>query len=76
MAAKNREPHRIAFYLSDLAAKFHALWNQGKDQSELRFILPDDFEKTCARMFLLKAVQNVIEIAFGIIGVTPVEELR
>lgn len=76
MAAKNREPHRLAFYLSELAAKFHALWNQGKDKSELRFILPDDFEKTCARMFLLKAVQNVIEIAFGIIGVTPLEELR
>ncbi len=76
MAAKNREPHRLAFYLSELAAKFHALWNQGKDKSELRFILPDDFEKTCARMFLLKAVRNVIEIAFGIIGVTPLEELR
>lgn len=76
MAAKNKEPHRIAFYLSDLAAKFHSLWNQGKDKSELRFILLDDFDRTCARMQLLKAVQNVIEIAFKIVGVTPLEELR
>ena len=76
MAAKNREPHRIAFYLSDLAAKFHSLWNSGKEKSELRFVLPDDFDKTCAKMYLLKSVQNVIEIAFGIIGVTPMEELR
>jgi arginyl-tRNA synthetase len=76
MAAKNREPHRIAFYLSDVAAKFHSLWNQGKDKAILRLILADDFEKTCARIIMLKALQNVIECAFRIIGVTPIEELR
>ena len=76
MAANKREPHRIAFYLMDLAAKFHFLWNLGKDNTIMRFILADDFEKTAARMVLLKAVQNVIEIAFEIMGITPVEELR
>jgi arginyl-tRNA synthetase len=76
IAAKNREPHRIAFYLSEVAAKFHSLWNQGKDNSQLRFIIVDDFNKTCARMILLRAVQNVIETAFKIIGITPLEELR
>jgi arginyl-tRNA synthetase len=76
MAARNREPHRIAFYLCDVAAKFHYLWNSGKDNATLRFILIDDFEKTCARMMLLRATQLVIESAFGVIGVTPLRELR
>ena len=76
MAAKNREPHRLAFYLSEVAAKFHALWNQGKENTQLRFISADDYNKTCAKMALLKSVQNVIESAFEIIGVTPIEELR
>jgi arginyl-tRNA synthetase len=61
--------------LSEVAAKFHSLWNQGKDNSALRFIITDDFDKTCARILLLKALQNVIESAFNIVGVTPVEEL-
>lgn len=76
IAAKNREPHRLAFFLSEVAAKFHALWNQGKENTQLRFISSDNYGKTCAKMALLKAVQNVIESAFKIIGVTPMEELR
>jgi arginyl-tRNA synthetase len=76
MAARHREPHRIAFYLCDLAAKFHSLWNKGKDDAQLRFILADDFEKTCARMILLSAIQKVIESAFHIMGITPVRELH
>ena len=76
MAARNKEPHRLAFYLSDVAAKFHSLWNQGKENTQLRFIIADDYNKTCAKMTLLRAVQNVIESAFAIIGVTPVKELR
>ncbi|MDR1982578.1 MAG: arginine--tRNA ligase [Holosporaceae bacterium] len=76
MAAKKREPHKIAFFLLELAAGFHSFWNQGKDNSLLRFVIPEDFEKTCARVILLKIMQNVIESAFDIIGVTPIKELR
>lgn len=76
MAAKNKEPHRLAFYLADVAAAFHRLWNQGKDNADLRFVSQYDFSRTCARMIMLKAVQNVIEIVFNLMGVTPVKELR
>lgn len=76
MAARKREPHRIAFFLADVAAVFHSLWNQGKEKAVLRFILPDNFEKTCANIVLIRAMQNVIESAFDIIGITPVKELR
>ena len=76
MAAQKREPHRIVFFLLEVAAVFHSFWNQGKDNSLLRFVIPDDFAKTCARLTLLKATQNVMETAFAIIGITPLEELR
>jgi arginyl-tRNA synthetase len=76
MSAKNYEPHRIVFFLIDLASAFHFLWNRGKENSRLRFILPDNFPKTQARIVLLKAIQHVIESAFDIIGITHVEELR
>ncbi|GHT93795.1 arginine--tRNA ligase [Alphaproteobacteria bacterium] len=76
MAAQNKEPHRLAFYLSELASKFHFLWNQGKDNAMLRFVIADDFQRTSAKMVLVMVMQNVIESAFGIIGVTPIKELR
>lgn len=76
MAANHREPHRLAFYLYDVASTFHSLWNSGKEDAQLRFVLVNDFEKTCARIALLSAVRNILGIGFGIIGVTPVEELR
>ncbi|MDR1551296.1 MAG: arginine--tRNA ligase [Holosporaceae bacterium] len=76
MAANKREPHRIVFFLLDLAAVFHSIWNQGNENAMLRFILPDDLEKTRARVVLLGALQNVLESAFDIIGATLVEELR
>ena len=76
MAAKNREPHRLSFYLADVAAGFHHLWNQGKNDSTLRFVFVNNFQKTCSKMILLMAVQNIIEIVFNIIGITPLEELR
>lgn len=76
MAARSREPHRIVFYLLDVATNFHALWNSGKEDSLLRFVLPDDFAKTCARMFMIKAMLNVIRIALNIVGIEPIEEMR
>ncbi len=74
-AALHREPHRIAFYLGDLAASFHALWNQGKDQSELRFLLPDAVPTSMARLALIGAVRIVIASGLDVIGVEPVEEM-
>ncbi|MEM9441769.1 MAG: arginine--tRNA ligase [Pseudomonadota bacterium] len=74
-AAVHREPHRIAFYLGELAASFHALWNQGKEQAELRFLLPDAQSTSVARLALIGAVRTVIASGLAVIGVQPVEEM-
>jgi arginyl-tRNA synthetase len=75
-AASAHEPHRIAFYLYDLAAAFHAHWNRGRDESGLRFIVEEDIELTRARLALVQAVGNVIGSGLKVFGVTPVEEMR
>ncbi len=74
-AARAHEPHRVAFYLMDLAGDFHALWNKGKENPQLRFILPDDPERTQARLGLLRAVRQVLRNGLRILGVAPVEEM-
>ena len=75
-AALAHEPHRIAFYLYDLAAAFHGHWNRGKDEPSLRFVVEGDSETTRARLALVQAVGFVIESGLSIFGVTPVEEMR
>jgi arginyl-tRNA synthetase len=75
-AAEAHEPHRIAYYMNDLAASFHALWNKGKDDARLRFIHADDPELTLARLALVQATAFVIASGLNVFGVTPVEELR
>jgi arginyl-tRNA synthetase len=75
-AAEAHEPHRVAFYLHDLAAGFHGLWTKGKDDTTLRFLQPDDRPLTRARLALVRGVQHVIATGLDVIGVTPVEELR
>ncbi|MEM1315855.1 MAG: arginine--tRNA ligase [Pseudomonadota bacterium] len=75
-AARHHEPHRIAFYLYDLASEFHALWNRGKDEPRLRFVQAGDAAGTAARLGLVRAVSVVISSGLGILGVTPVEEMR
>ena len=75
-AALAHEPHRIAFYLGELATEFHSLWNKGKDDTSLRFILEDDPDLTKARLALVKGVAFVIASGLQIIGVVPVEEMR
>jgi arginyl-tRNA synthetase len=74
-AAEAHEPHRIAFYLQDVAASFHALWNKGKDEATLRFILASDAELTRARLALVRGVAIVIASGLAVIGVEPVEEM-
>ena len=75
-AAEAHEPHRLAFYLYDLAAAFHALWSKAREEPGLRFVIADDQELTRARMALVRAVQTVIASGLDVIGVTPVDELR
>ncbi|MEX0837988.1 MAG: arginine--tRNA ligase [Parvibaculum sp.] len=75
-AAIAHEPHRIAFYLDDLAAAFHGLWNKGKDDASLRFIREDDKDATLARLALIRAAAYVVAAGLGILGVEPTEEMR
>jgi arginyl-tRNA synthetase len=76
IAARNHEPHRVAFYLYELASEFHALWNRGNDDPSLRFVQEGDPAATAAKIALPRAVGVVISAGLGILGVTPVEELR
>ena len=75
-AAEAHEPHRIAFYLGDLAAAFHGLWNKGNTDVGARFIVKGDAELTKARLALVRGVATVIATGLGVLGVTPVEEMR
>ncbi|HEY7747206.1 MAG TPA: arginine--tRNA ligase [Aestuariivirgaceae bacterium] len=74
-AASTREPHRIAFYLYDLAAEFHSLWNKGKESPHLRFILLNNIEVSIARLAMLRAIRYVLANGLHILGVRPVEEM-
>lgn len=75
-AANFYEPHRIAFYLNDLASAFHGHWNKGKDLPQLRFIKDDNEKLTRARLALVLAVQIVLRSGLGLLGVDAREELR
>ncbi len=74
-AAAAHEPHRIAFYLYDLAGDFHALWNKGKELPQLRFILQSDIKMTVARLAFLCVIRHVLANGLRILGVRPVEEM-
>ena len=76
IAASSHEPHRVAFYLYDLASEFHGLWNKGNAEPALRFLQEDDPVASKAKLALIGAVQVVISNGLGILGVTPVEEMR
>ena len=75
-AALAQEPHRIAFYLLELAGLFHGLWNKGNDNANLRFIVPGDKNLTLARLALITAVRMVIRSGLSVMGCKPLEELR
>ncbi|MDA1091217.1 MAG: arginine--tRNA ligase [Proteobacteria bacterium] len=74
-AAEAHEPHRVAYYLNDLATLFHALWNKGNDDATLRFIVSEDLPLSLARLGLVQGVATVIASGFKVIGVLPLEEL-
>lgn len=75
-AAQAREPHRVAYYLNDVAAGFHGLWNKGNEDVGLRFIIADNEALTRSRLALVRAVAVVIVSGLAVMGVKPVEEMR
>ena len=75
-AAKAHEPHRVAFYLYDLASEFHGLWTRGNDLPQLRFIHEDDESLTAARLALVAATQTVLSAGLGVLGVEAPEAMR
>jgi len=75
-AAQAAEPHRVAFFLYDLAGDFHMLWNRGKDDATLRFLQADRPAETLARLALVAAVAATIRSGLAVLGVDPVEEMR
>jgi arginyl-tRNA synthetase len=75
IAARGNEPHRVAFYLYELASDLHGLWNRAKDEPELRFV-QDDPATTQVKIALARATGVVISAGLAILGVTPVEEMR
>jgi arginyl-tRNA synthetase len=75
-AAAAHEPHRIAFYLYDLASEFHALWTRGRDLPYLRFIINNDAEMTKARLAMVQGVVTVLASGLGVLGVGAPNEMR
>ncbi|MEH6692855.1 MAG: arginine--tRNA ligase [Pseudorhizobium pelagicum] len=75
-AAQSQEPHRLAFYLYDLASFFHAHWNKGKDQPELRFVNDKNRELSIARLGLVRAVASVLKSGLSITGTAAPDEMR
>ncbi|ENN95070.1 arginine--tRNA ligase [Bartonella vinsonii] len=75
-AVIHKEPHRLAFYLYDLASSFHAHWNKGSGNLALRFIQPDDKDLTLARLGLIQAIMNILSSGLTIVGVEAPTEMR
>ena len=76
IAARGNEPHRVAFYLYELASDLHGLWNRGNDEPGLRFVQEGDLATTAAKIAIARATGVVICAGLAILGVTPVEEMR
>ncbi|GLK64058.1 arginine--tRNA ligase [Paracoccus kondratievae] len=76
IAARAHEPHRVAFFLYDIASALHSLWNRGNDEPALRFLQDGDSQATAAKIALVRSVGVVISAGLGILGVTPAKEMR
>lgn len=76
IAARAHEPHRIAFFLYDIASELHSLWNRGNDEPALRFLQEGDPAAMAAKIALARSVGVVISAGLGILGVTPAKEMR
>ena len=76
LAAKHNEPHRVAFYLYELASEFHAFWSKGKDTPSLRFVHEDNVMRSLSKLAIARSVAIVISNGLGILGVQPMDEMR
>jgi arginyl-tRNA synthetase len=76
IAARGNEPHRVAFYLYELASEFHGLWNKGNDEPSLRFVQAGNTATGAAKVALVRATGVAISAGLAILGVTPVDEMR
>jgi arginyl-tRNA synthetase len=76
MAAISYEPHRLAFYLQELAGDFHALWNKGMENPNLKFIIKEDLAITSARIYLILALKKTIKVGLEIFNIKALEEMR
>ncbi|MBN9471271.1 MAG: arginine--tRNA ligase [Bosea sp.] len=75
-AASSHEPHRVAFFVHELASAFHSLWNKGKDSAQLRFVNQTDRKSTAARLAFVHAVRSVLASGLAVVGVAAPEEMR
>ena len=75
-AALAHEPHRVAFYLNDLAARFHMLWNKGNENADMRFLIPGKRALSAARLALVRGTAIVIASGLKVMGVIPVQEMK
>ncbi len=75
-SAESREPHKISYYLQELASEFHSFWNKGKDDATLRFLIEDDKDLSYARLALVKAMATVIASGLDVMGIEPLEEMN
>jgi arginyl-tRNA synthetase len=74
-SAKHCEPQRIAYYLIDVASRFHSIWNLGKENSDYRFNIENDVELTAARLAMAESIRKIIAGGFEVIGVTPMDKM-
>jgi len=74
-SAKHCEPQRIAYYLIDVASRFHSIWNLGKENSDYRFNIENDIELTAARLAMAESIRKIIAGGFEVIGVTPMDKM-
>lgn len=75
LAGRHAEPHRIALYMIEIATVFHALWNKGRENTQLRFLFPEDFVMSAPRLVLVSAVKIILAAGFNLLNITPAEEM-
>ena len=75
LSAKHMEPHRVCFYLIDLASEFHSLWNKGKIDESLKFIHVDNIPLTNSKLALIQSVMLTLKSGLNILSISPMEEM-